>query len=72
MIGFCYLLLYWNNSIKNYLVTSIIRKPALVSHQDFGIRLPSGTSVTVEEFLQFEIDGEDRHFQQIREWIGDQ
>lgn len=37
--------------------------------KDFGIRSPDGTNITVEWFLQFEIDDEGRHYQQIQEWL---
>jgi hypothetical protein len=37
--------------------------------RDFGVRSPGGVNVTVEWFLQFEIDDEDRHYQQIHDWL---
>lgn len=38
--------------------------------KDFGVRAPDGSNITVEEVLQFEIDDEGRHLQQILEWLG--
>ena len=38
--------------------------------KDFGIRSPKGTNITVEWFLQFDIDDEGRHYQQIVDWLG--
>jgi uncharacterized damage-inducible protein DinB len=43
--------------------------PAEDIQKDFGIRSPSGTNITVEGFLQFEIDDEGRHYQQIQDWL---
>lgn len=36
--------------------------------QDFGIRSPSGANITVGWFLQFEIDDEGQHADQIQAW----
>ena len=36
---------------------------------DFGVRAPNGENITVESVLQFEIDDEGRHLQQILEWL---
>ena len=37
--------------------------------KDFGIRSPKGKNITVEWFLQFEIDDEGRHYRQIQDWL---
>jgi hypothetical protein len=37
--------------------------------KDFGIRSPQGANITVEWFLQFEIDDEGRHYEQIQTWL---
>jgi len=37
--------------------------------KDFGVRAPNGKNITVESVLQFEIDDEGRHLQQILEWL---
>jgi uncharacterized damage-inducible protein DinB len=37
--------------------------------KDFGVRSTSGANVTVEDFLQFEIEDESRHYQQIQDWL---
>jgi hypothetical protein len=37
--------------------------------KDYGIRSPGGRNITVEWFLQFEIEDEGRHYQQIQEWL---
>lgn len=43
--------------------------PAEDIEKDFGLRSPNGTNVTVEWFLQAEIDDEGKHYQQIQEWL---
>ena len=43
--------------------------PAEGIDKDYGIRSPGGTNITVERFLQFEIEDEGRHYQQIHEWL---
>ncbi len=43
--------------------------PAEDIEKDFGIRSPDGTNITVESVLQFEIEDEGRHYQQIQDWL---
>ncbi|MCE7982643.1 MAG: DinB family protein [Caldilinea sp. CFX5] len=43
--------------------------PAADIAKDYGVRSPSGTNVTVAVFLQYEIEDESRHYQQIQEWL---
>ena len=43
--------------------------PAQEIEQDFGIRSPRGANITVEWFLQFEVDDEGQHYQQIKDWM---
>jgi uncharacterized damage-inducible protein DinB len=43
--------------------------PAEDIDKDYGIRSPGGRNITVERFLQFEIEDEGRHEQQIHEWL---
>jgi hypothetical protein len=55
---------------SHHALIEIVRAiPAEDVEKDFGIRSPSGTNVTVELFLQFEIEDEGRHYQQIRDWL---
>lgn len=37
--------------------------------KDYGVRSPSGTNVTIEVFLQYEIEDESQHYQQIQAWL---
>lgn len=37
--------------------------------KDYGIRSPGGRIITVAWFLQFEIEDEGRHYQQIQAWL---
>ena len=43
--------------------------PAEDIGKDFGIRSPNGTNITVEWFLQFEIDDEGCHYDQVQDWL---
>jgi uncharacterized damage-inducible protein DinB len=54
----------------NALVKFVRTLPAEDIVKDFGVRSPDGRNITVEWFLQFEIDDEGRHYQQIRDWLG--
>jgi hypothetical protein len=55
---------------SHHALIEIVRAiPAEDVEKYFGIRSPSGTNVTVELFLQFEIEDEGRHYQQIRDWL---
>jgi hypothetical protein len=51
------------------LIEMIRTVPAEDIEKDFGIRSSSGRNVTVEWFLQFEIEDEGRHYQQIRDGL---
>ena len=51
------------------LVEHVQTIPADDIEKDFGIRSPDETNITVEWFLQFEIEDEGRHYGQIREWL---
>jgi len=51
----------------NALIEFVRTIPAEDIEKDFGIRSSDGTNITVEWFLQFEIDDEGRHYQQIRD-----
>jgi uncharacterized damage-inducible protein DinB len=44
--------------------------PAEDIQRDFGIRSPNGTNITIEWFLQFEVDDEGRHYDQVKAWLG--
>ncbi|MFL5807304.1 MAG: DinB family protein [Roseiflexaceae bacterium] len=43
--------------------------PAEDIDKGYGIRSPGGRNITIEWFLQFEIEDEGRHYQQIHEWL---
>ncbi|HSF80887.1 MAG TPA: DinB family protein [Anaerolineales bacterium] len=51
------------------LIDFIRTVPAEEIEKDFGIRSPSGATITVAWYLQFEIDDEEQHQQQISDWI---
>jgi len=44
--------------------------PAGDIQRDFGIRSPDGTNINIEWFLQYEIEDEGRHYDQIATWLG--
>jgi hypothetical protein len=52
------------------LIKFIERIPTDDLEKDFGVRAPNGENITVESVLQFEIEDEGRHLQQILEWLG--
>lgn len=54
----------------NALIEFIGTLPGEDIEKDYGIHSPDGTNITIEWFLQFEIDDEGRHYQQIKEWLG--
>jgi hypothetical protein len=51
------------------LIEYIRKIPSIDIERDFGIRSPDGTNITAEWFLQFEIEDEGRHYDQIIEWL---
>jgi len=51
------------------LIERVETVPAEDIEKDFGLRSPNGTNVTIEWFLQFEIEDEGRHYQQIQDWL---
>ncbi len=51
------------------LLAFIENLPAEDIDKDYGVRSPSGTNVTLEVFLQYEIEDEERHYQQIQAWL---
>jgi hypothetical protein len=51
------------------LIRIVEKIPSEEIEKDFGIRSPNGTNITVEWFLQYEIDDEGRHLRQIQEWM---
>jgi hypothetical protein len=51
------------------LIRRVEKIPSEEIEKDFGIRSPNGTNITVEWFLQYEIDDEGRHLRQIQEWM---
>ncbi len=58
-----------NQQSHNQLIENVQAIPEEDIEKDFGIRSPDGTNITVEWFLQFEIEDEGRHYQQIQEWL---
>ena len=51
------------------LIQFIEKIPTDEIEKDFGVRAPDDSNITVEAVLQFEIDDEGRHLQQILEWL---
>jgi uncharacterized damage-inducible protein DinB len=51
------------------LVEHVRTLPADDIEKDFGVRSPDETNITMEWFLQFEIEDEGRHYEQIKEWL---
>jgi len=51
------------------LIEFVSQIPAEDIGKDFGIRSPDGTNINPEWWLQYEIDDEGRHLQQIKDWL---
>ncbi|UCH60398.1 MAG: DinB family protein [Anaerolineales bacterium] len=53
------------------LIDTLHTIPAEEFEKDFGIRSPSGAKITVAWYLQFEIDDEEQHYQQVENWLAE-
>lgn len=51
------------------LIRHIELLPAQHIDKDFGIRSAKGRNITVDFFLQYEIEDEERHYDQICNWL---
>ncbi len=65
----------WNEMLKAIhlshrdLIKFLKTIPADDLEKDFGVRSPRGRNITIAYHLQAEIDDEQIHYQQIRDWL---
>lgn len=65
----------WNEMLKAIhsshrdLIKFLKTVPADELEKDFGVRSPRGRNITIAHHLQAEIDDEQMHYQQIRDWL---